>query len=279
MQIIDGFVGAQSAFPGGTFSLAAWRAYARTISAALPELVETDIADYDFERDVLPVLELFYNSPEKAAQAHASFQKLTAGLPERLEAALGCTVDAVLVFYLGLCCAAGWATELDGRPAVLLGAEKIVELDWGGERDMIGLVYHELGHLWHFQVRTAPAWGETPKDKALWQLYTEGVAMHAEHLLCSDPDFYHQDRNGWLGWCRANRTRLFAEYKRRVDAGESIQDFFGDWCAFEGRSDVGYYLGAELIRTFAAEENLEALANLSRAAVEERLAVLAQTRA
>lgn len=275
MRIIDGFAGAQSAFPGGRFSLGAWRAYARTISDTLPEKAEADIAEYDFQRDVLPVLELFYKSPEKAAQAHEAFLKVTKGLPERLEAVLGCPVDAALVFYLGLCSAAGWATELDGSPAVLLGAEKIVELDWVGERDMIGLVYHELGHLWHFQVRTAPAWGEAPKDKALWRLYTEGIAMHAEQLLCENPDFYHQDRDGWLDWCRINKTRLFAEFKRRVDAGESVQDFFGDWCAYEDHSDVGYYLGAELIRALSKDCGLQALVDLSRTAVEEKLAVLA----
>ncbi len=275
MRIIDGFAGMRSAFPNGAFSLEAWRSYARTISNTLPEKVEADTAEYDFQRDVLPVLELLYKSPEKAAQAHESFLKVTQGLPERLEAVLGSPVDAVLVFYLGLCCAAGWATELDGRPAVLLGVEKIVELDWGSERDMVGLVYHELGHLWHFQTRSAPVWDETPREKALWQLYTEGVAMYAEQLLCENPHFYHQDRDGWLTWCRENRTRLFAEYRRRADAGENVQDFFGDWCAFEGYSDVGYYLGAELIHALAAENTLQELADLGLPAAERALAALA----
>lgn len=159
-------------------------------------------------------------------------------------------LDADILFYLGLCSGAGWATDLDGRPAVLLGAEKIVELNWTGKTAMCGLLYHELGHLWHSQCRKAPSFEETAS--ALWQLYTEGVAMFFEQELAGGPDFFHQNRDGWLSWCRENEGKLFREFCRRCKAGESVQDFFGDWCSYRGHSDIGYFLGAVLARNLSA---------------------------
>ena len=97
--------------------------------------------------------------------------------------------------------------------------------------DSFPLLYHELGHLWHFQRRTAPAWAEDPAARALWQLYTEGMATYVQQRLFGGRSFYSQDRDGWLTWCGANRARLFSAFRRRVDGGESVQDFFGDWCA------------------------------------------------
>ena len=116
------------------------------------------------------MLEEFYRSPDRAARAHASFQKAVQGISERFCSALGSAPEADVVFYLGLCSGAGWATALGGRPVVLLGIEKIVELGWEREADMAVLLCHELGHLWHFEMRTAPAWGETPAARALRRL-------------------------------------------------------------------------------------------------------------
>ena len=135
--------------------------------------------------------------------------------------------------------------------------------------DSFPLLYHELGHLWHFQRRTAPAWAEDPAARALWQLYTEGMATYVQQRLFGGRSFYSQDRDGWLAWCGANRARLFAAFRRRVDGGESVQDFFGDWCAFEDRSDVGYYLGAELV--YALAENRSPQQGISMRLVPPRL--------
>lgn len=115
--------------------------------------------------------------------------------------------------------------------------------------DSFPLLYHELGHLWHFQRRTAPAWAEDPAARALWQLYAEGMATYVQQ-------------------------RLFAAFRRRVDGGESVQDFFGDWCAFEDRSDVGYYLGAELVYALAENRSPQQLADLNPDEVYGMLAAL-----
>lgn len=262
MKIIDTYCAACAVFSQGHFDLHVWRRYADGIAPGLAEKVEQDAYEYDYERDVLPVLERFFRSAEIRKQAHASFLSATHELQERIYKVLHTEIDVTLLLYLGLCNGAGWATDLHGRPAVLLGLEKIVELGWHTECAMAGLIYHELGHTWHMQQRHGKKEAKTPRDKALWQLYAEGVAMYCEQLLVGDFDFFHQDANGWLDWCRRNRAMLFAEYRRRVDAGESAAPFFGDWNTFLGQADVGYYLGAEIAASLAEQYGLELLANL-----------------
>ena len=252
MRIIDTYEGILALdFP---FDLSAWRGYAAGIAPKLPEKLEQDSAGYAFETQVRPVLDAALGGRDRLKIAHESFLTACAGLGERMRAALGSAPDADVVFYLGLCNGAGWATELAGRPAVLIGAEKLLELHWEAPEQMRALIWHELAHLWHFSQFVQPPVRKTPKEKALWQMWSEGVATYAEQLLTGDSARYRQDRGEWLPWCRENRTRLFAEYRRRMAEGEPVQDFFGDWCAFEGRSDVGYYLGCELVK-FAAHNN------------------------
>ena len=41
--------------------------------------------------------------------------------------------------------------------------------------DSFPLLYHELGHLWHFQRRTAPAWAENRSPQQLADLNPDEV--------------------------------------------------------------------------------------------------------
>ncbi len=102
------------------------------------------------------------------------------------------------------------------------------------------------------------------------------MAMYAEQILCGDKSFYHQDKNGWLKWCTENRSRLFSEFLKRVESGESVQPFFGDWNDFEGRSDAGYYLGCEMIKSMAEKYSLSELANAELSEVKLNLKRLSQ---
>lgn len=261
IRIIDTFDKIPAFFPEGRFSLSAWKNYADSISPTLAQKCREDTAFYNFETEILPVVEAALAFSNQLEKAHEAFLKVVDGLQSRIESKLHMDVDADIVLYLGLCSGAGWATELDRRPAVLLGLEKIVELDWTDEDSMNGLILHELGHLLHFRSRRTPFFdAEAP---ALWQLYEEGMAMLLEQELVGKPEYFHWEKNGWLAWCRENQTRLFAEYLRRVNALESVQDFFGDWCAFEGKSDVGYFLGAVLCRKLLDRMSLSDLCNVS----------------
>ena len=49
-------------FFSGGFDLTVWRKYAGEISKELPSKCENDAKDYDFKKDVLPVLETALNA-------------------------------------------------------------------------------------------------------------------------------------------------------------------------------------------------------------------------
>lgn len=101
----------------------------------------------------------------------------------------------------------------------------------------------EKGHVWHKQNRTAAfPLLNTPKARALWQLYSEGIAMYCEQLLCDDDQFYHQNKDGWL-----------------------------DWCSYLNVSDLGYYLGCELIKTACETRTISHILDLSLSEIEMTL--------
>ena len=80
-----------------------------------------------------------------------------------------------------------------------------------------------------------------------------------------------------MNWCNENKRRLFKEYRSLAERGESVQDFFGDWCNFEGYSDIGYYLGAELIRKAGEIYSPDEIPDLSLEQVGQILLMCAET--
>ena len=271
MRIIDTFNEINSCYVNGKFNMQSWRKYVNNVSLSLAEKLETDSSSYNFDKDVEPVLQLIIDKKADCELAHNSFLKVTQDLQDRIKSVLKCDMDVNIIFYLGLCNGAGWATELDGKKVILLGIEKIVELSWISEEAMIALIYHELGYIWHFENRHSTQVNKTAKDKALWQIYTEGMAMYIEQLLCDNMNFYHQDKNGWLDWCKENRELLYEKFLYQLYNDGDMQQFFGDWNEFMGKSDVGYYLGAELIKKMSKGYDLMELANLELSEIEEQL--------
>ncbi len=244
------------------FNIDLWRKYAKEISNELPSKCENDAKGYDFEEDVLPVLNLALNN-EKIDFVNKNFQSVIKTLNSNLDKLFDKEPDINIVLYLGLCNGAGWATTLDGKNTVLLGIEKIIELGWGDETNMRALILHEIGHLWHKLNGNLHIPEYTKRRKGIAQLYCEGVAMVCEHILCGDDEFYHQDKNGWLNWCYENENDIKKEYLRRLNEKESVQDFFGDWCSYNGRSDVGYFLGCRFVRFLMKANSLKEIANMN----------------
>lgn len=199
---------------------------------------------------------------EKIDFVSRNFQSVIDTLNDNLSKLFDTDPDINIILYLGLCNGAGWATTLDGKNTVLLGIEKIIELNWGSETNMRALILHEIGHLWHKMNGNLYIPDLTKRRKAIQQLYQEGVAMVCEHILCGDNDFYHQDKNGWLDWCYKNENQIKIEYLRRLDKKESVQDFFGDWCSYNGHSDVGYFLGCRFIEHLMQTYSLKEIANM-----------------
>ena len=260
MKIINTCEEIKATFVDG-FNIDLWRKYAKEISNELPSKCENDAKGYDFEKDVMPVLNLALNN-EKIDFVSKNFQSVIKTLNSNLDKLFDKEPDINIVLYLGLCNGAGWATTLDGKNTVLLGIEKIIELGWGDETNMRALILHEIGHLWHKLNGNLHIPEYTKRRKGIAQLYCEGVAMVCEHILCGDDEFYHQDKNGWLNWCYENENDIKKEYLRRLNEKESVQDFFGDWCSYNGRSDVGYFLGCRFVRFLMKANSLKEIANM-----------------
>lgn len=259
MKIMDTFPKMSDCFIDGVLNMERWENYADSISPELAIKLKNDVAEYNFQNDILPLLNNVAYNFDKLDIAHQSFHALTDRLPEKIQDILQTDVDVTIIFYLGLCNGAGWATELEGKPVVLLGAEKIVELSWYNISDMAGLIYHEVGHIWHNKMRKKSAFN----NSGLWQLYCEGIAMFVEQLLMSDREFYHQNKDGWLIWCQAKQKELFKAFLDCVITSKNTGDFFGDWNSYQGKSDIGYYLGCEIVKNLSKKYSLTQLADSS----------------
>lgn len=271
MKIIDTYGKINNCFIEGKFDISLWEKYADSIFPNLSNKLKEDSKDYDFEKEVIHVIQGLLKSKEKALMAHSAFIKATENLSNIALEKLGENIDVSIVLYLGLCNGAGWATEINGQKVILLGIEKIVELDWCSETALKGLIYHEIGHIFHYKNRLIKDLLNTNKDKSLFQLYTEGFAMYIEQLLCGNSEFYHQNTSGWLDWCRNNQKRMYQLFLMKTNNNESTQDFFGDWNSIEGKSDVGYYLGCELIKYLSPKYSLKELANLNLTTIQNAL--------
>lgn len=240
-----------AAYADGAFSLPRWRGYLDSClpgaaALCLADAQQSQAAGIRWERDILPVLNAVPDHPD-AAQAVRSFRRVTERLDERIRLAFGKSPDAEVVLMLGLGNGAGWATTLNGKPTVLLGIEKIVELHWCSEDDMNGLVLHELGHVYAAQFGTSLS--PSREQRLLAQLFSEGIAMVFEQELVGNPDYFHQNVNGWTTWCHEHLSAIahcFAAEAARLT--RETQRYFGDWVSFEGYPDVGYYLGARFVR-------------------------------
>ena len=259
----------KAAFPDGAFDLARWRQYANGISPTLAQKCLDDIAGYDFQKEIVPVVQ--WALTQDLSPLARSFAAAVSAWEANASSLFSAEPEITVVLYLGLCSGAGWATQLDGRPAVLLGVEKILELNWQSEQDIKGLLFHELGHLWHQQRHDLSRNTEDVRQRAVLQLYREGVAMVCEQILCGDETFFHQDKDGWLDWCTENFPVIRADFRRRLVNGDQVQDYFGDWCSFRGHSDVGYFLGCMFIKHLRLTYDLQEIAALPYDTLEREL--------
>lgn len=264
MRFVNTYKDIISFFSDKTFSLDLWKKYASLISPELVTKCTDDAKEYDFQNSIYPVITDALKDSKKLAEINNSFNAVTESLCKSVSALFNGEPNVDIILYLGLCNGAGWATTLDGRDAVLLGIEKIAELYWCDIPSMQTLIYHEIGHIWHKTYGNLYFPVHSGGDESLLQLYQEGVAMVCEQTLCGDENFFHQNVNGWLDWCCENENSIKKEYLRRINSNESTQDFFGDWCSYQGHSDVGYFLGCRFVRYLMKSFSLEEAANLSR---------------
>ena len=254
MRIIDTSGKITEAFDKNVFSLDKWKAYMDQCIPAAKDLCLKDMqecvdAGFTWEKDFVPVLNAVSSEEVKRRKAIDTFCSLTEKLDERILKIFRRTVEADIILYLGLCNGAGWVCELAGRTTVLLGIEKIIELGWLDERSMMGLLFHELGHVYQAQYGRFKFNTDSMKDHFLWKLFTEGVAMAFEQELIGDIGFYQQDVNGWKDWCEGNYANILASFVKDLQTmTPEDQRYFGDWVTFEGHGDTAYFLGTKFVR-------------------------------
>ena len=278
MRIIDTSIDFQSVFVDGQFNLDNWKKYIDKWVPGAKEMCLGDMKEcidsgYSWNEDYLPVLNAVYANNEKCKEAVRSFRAVSEHLDEKIINVFGKSVDADIVLYISLCNGAGWVTKIREKTTVLLGIEKITELDWCSKDDMNGLIIHELGHVYQSQYGNLYHKDKSPAEKFLWQLFTEGVAMVFEQEIVGDAEYYHQNKNGWKEWCDQNYELLKSSFCRDMTMmTQENQRYFGDWVRFKGHSDVGYYLGARFVRYLLKDDCFENIINYTFERVQKEFA-------
>lgn len=267
IRIIDTRSHIESLFDNGTFDLKKWEIYIDSIYEESAVIFKSDLQEcldsgyYDYEKDILPVIQAVHGHSSLETLC-SSFDKVTACLNKRVFDCFGHELDIDIVLYLGLCNAAGWVTNINGRDVILLGVEKILELKWYDEDSMRGLVYHELGHVYHKQYGVFSQYSDNGSRNFVWQLFTEGIAMCFEQILVNDLDYYHQNKDGWLDWCNDHYQQIKEDFHADLPTMTRFdQRYFGDWVDYRGWGDVGYYLGAKFVHHLCNKCSISQLIN------------------
>ena len=275
MKIVNALQDLAKLYPAGQFDRAAWRSYMDALLPGIADEAEEDLrrclatGRFTWEKDFLPVVQGAWENAAARREAEEAFRTVTEGLQERIAAAGLRSVDAEITLYLGLCSGAGWVTQVQGRDAVLLGVEKIIELGWQHLPDMTGLILHELGHVYQGQHGILERPELTGRQAFLWQLFTEGVAMVFEQRVQGSEDFFHQDKDGWRTACQARLPELAADFARDLDTMTfDNQRYFGDWVRWEGLGDTGYFLGARFVQHVCRERAFDSILSADIGQVE-----------
>ena len=257
-------------FDDGDFNINKWEKYINSFLNNKAHMFKDDLeqyvisGQYSYEEDFLPLLNNVYLHP-KLDIVIDNFQKITERLDDKVKQHFK-EMDVDIYLYLGLLNGAGWATIIDNRHLILLGIEKILELDWTSIDDMYGLIYHELGHIYHMVYGNL----DLNNDSFIYQLYYEGIAMHFEQLLKEDPNYFHQDKNGYLTFCEDCFDMIKTDFKNDLaDMDIYNQRYFGDWTNYYGYGDVGYYLGAKFVDYLANKYDFEQLIKLDLITIEK----------
>lgn len=284
IKIIDTYPKINSLFENGVFNQRNWEFYMNSVYENCAHVFMDDLKEcldngnYVYENDVLPVLNAVCSHPELET-LHASFCEITEDLNRKVMECFGRELDIDIVLYMGLCNGAGWVTNINGRDVILLGIEKILELNWCDVNAMRGLVYHELGHVYHKQHGVFQQHSDSNSQKFVWQLFTEGVAMYFEQALVMDFRYYHQDKNGWLEWCENHFRQIVADFHSDLPTmTKSNQRYFGDWVSYNGKGDVGYYLGTKFVQQLCGKYDFDRLINLDIDSIYQEYLFFAESR-
>jgi hypothetical protein len=266
IDLADGLLPVIEANLGKSFDeqLAAWREFYANHAPALPERLYGDYSDE--EGGWLPIARdrvwpMHAERMGRMKAANKAIRETYADIYRLAGERLGFTGPLVLVTYVGIGNGAGWATQWEGLPAVLLGIENIAELNWHERPSVCGLLSHEIGHLFMTSVRGAEATEKLTEDPHLC-LFEEGFAQHCEHVIVGSDTWHCASQPGWVEWCAAHEPMLAGEFLRRVHDRKLWREFFGSWFEIDGRIQTGYFLGCRMVERMNHRMSLCEIAGL-----------------
>lgn len=269
IKIIDTFDQIKSCFIEGNFSFEKWSIYMDSVYLGSAKILIEDIHQdekngiYSFQTDCLPIIESVVKEYEKAEQVHLSFLEAIKHLEERIHKSLEKEVEVDIVLYMGLCHGAGWFTNIHGRKVILLGIEKIMELNWIDSNKMKSLIFHELGHAYHDTYGVLERRLTDDGDMLLWQLLIEGIAMVLEQELLQDGMHFHQFDAKEIEWLERNVVSITKDFYQDIKSRKyTSQRWFGDWVRYKDLGDVGYFLGAKFVRFILEIHTMDEAMNL-----------------
>lgn len=269
MKITNTLDKIKTVYKNGEFNFNKWEEYVNSIYPNFAQLFIEDMNQtlktglFSYEKDYLPLLNAVSRKTKAMEQALNSFNKATDNLERKIIERFGKSIDVEIIFYLGLLNGAGWVLDYNNKTLCLLGIEKIIELDWCDEKSMIGLIYHELGHVYQGQYGVLEREFESRKERFLWQLFTEGIANYFEQILVGDFEYYHCGDKEWKIWCDDNLDRIKKDfYNDLPQMTFENQRYFGDWVFYENHSDVGYYLGTKFVQFICINKNFNEILSL-----------------
>lgn len=269
ITIINEIANINLLFDEGQFNLEKWTLYINNIYKNADFIFKQEVEKYiknnkySWDEDFLPIINNVYNN-KNIKTLNDSFVEVTTNINEKINKVFNKQINTDIVLYLGLCNGAGWVTKINDKTTVLLGIEKILELNWFDLNSIKGLIYHELGHVYHMQHGKFITDFTNNKYKFVYQLFVEGIAMYFTQLLVNDFNYFHQDRDGWKNWCDQNYYEIMKDFDKDLNNMDRFnQRYFGDWCSYKGRSDVGYYLGTKLIHFLIKKHSFNEIINFN----------------
>ena len=249
----------------------AWQAYYRAWAPGLPRRLYKDYACIPGGWKGVARDRVWPRLPERMARmriACRSIRGVWRELARRSGVRLGMRGPLVFVAYVGIGNGAGWATRWEGRPAVLLGLENIAELNWHRRPEIRKIMAHEIGHLFIFQVSgERNGLGFHP----LLDLFEEGFAQHAEHVVLGRRTWGCSSRKGWLTWCLSHERYLARRYLREMNDTQKRRRFFGSWFDVAGWRQTGYFLGCRIVERLAEKHGLGGVAGWPRARIRKEV--------
>lgn len=162
-----------------------------------------------------------------------------------------------LILYHGLGNAAGIAEYVGDHFVIMLGLEKITELEWTSKEKLTDLIVHEYSHIAHQIIRKGSL-APFPNDKykrEIFHMYIEGFATYCEDLT----NGRMKTKKEWYQACLELEPYLKYIFHHNLSReGERNIALFGDWDRINGLAETGYFMGyrviKELLETYSLEE-------------------------